>query len=218
MRAARTELLLVLISCLLTACKRQGSGNSGEAANRPVADPPLVADCEPGAPGGRLVIATAGDPKTFNAIVENESSSADILRFLFSGLGSLNPISEKSTPSLAESWGVDADGKTWTYKLRRGLRWSDGQPLTADDVVFTWNEVIYNTNIVNVIVDLLRIDGKDFTVSKVDDYTVRIVTPEVYAPFEETVGDIPVMPKHVLAEAVAKKQFEIGRASCRERV
>ena len=103
---------------------------------------------------------------------------------------------------------MDADGKTWTYKLRRGLRWSDGQPLTADDVVFTWNDVIYNTNVVNVMVDLLTIDGKNFKVGKVDDYTVRIVTPEVYAPFEETVGDVPVMPKHVLAEAVAKKQFE----------
>src|SRR5258706_11619162 len=66
----------------------------------------------------------------------------------------------------------------------------------------------YNTNIFNVTVDLFRIDGKDFIVSKIDDYTVRVVTPEIYAPFEEYFGGVPVLPKHILAEAVVKKQFE----------
>ena len=48
---------------------------------------------------------------------------------------------------------IPPDGKTWTFKLRKNLRWSDGEPLTADDVVFTWNDVIYNPDIDNVMRD-----------------------------------------------------------------
>ncbi len=54
-------------------------------------------------------------------------------------------------PGLADWWTNSPDGKTWTFHLRKNLRWSDGEPLTADDVVFTCNDLIYNTNINNVI-------------------------------------------------------------------
>ena len=66
-------------------------------------------------------------------------------------------------PGLAESWTNSPDGKTWTFKLRKNLRWSDGAPLTADDVVFTWNDVIYNPKIDNVTRDPFIINGKKFT-------------------------------------------------------
>ena len=49
--------------------------------------------------------------------------------------------SQQIEPGLAESWTNSPDGKTWTFKLRKNLRWSDGEPLTADDVVFTCNDV-----------------------------------------------------------------------------
>ncbi|NDF01183.1 MAG: hypothetical protein EB034_23390, partial [Verrucomicrobia bacterium] len=156
----------------------------------------------------RLVIATFGDPKTFNPITENEQTSRDIIRFLFLGLTDLDAPTEKVKPSLAHKWEVAEDQKTWTFHLRQGLVWSDGHPLTADDVVFTWNDVIYNPKIVSATADLFTIDGKKFAVSKVDDLTVRIVTPDVYAPFEEAWGGIPILPKHVLAKSVAQGKFE----------
>jgi len=201
-------LLMAALGLSTSGCNPGKSTNSNPSGMVPLAEPPLVADCEPGRSGGRLVIATIGDPKTFNPIVQNETSSSDILRMLFTSLPGFDWRTQKALPGLAESWTVEADQKTWTYKLRRNLRWSDGHPLTADDVVFTWNDIVYNTNIVNVMVDLFRIDGRDFKVTKIDDITVRVVTPEIYAPFEEYFGAVPVMPKHILAEAVAKKQFE----------
>lgn len=202
---------------LLAACKKSetpaASGSStgspgAPATAKPLADPPQIADCEPGTRGGRLVIATFGDPKTFNPITENESSSRDIIRLLFLSLVEFDWQTEQVKPGLAHAWAVEPDQKTWTFKLRKGVKWSDGQPLTADDVVFTWNDVIYNPHIINVTRDLFTIDGKIFTVSKVDDHTVRVVTPDIYAPFLEYFGGVPILPKHKLAQAVAEKKFE----------
>ena len=172
------------------------------------AEPPQVADCPPGVRGGRLVIATFGDPKTFNPITENESSSRDIIRLLFASLVDFDWATETVKPGIAHAWSVEPDQKTWTFKLRTGVKWSDGQPLTADDVVFTWNNVIYNPHIINVTRDLFTIDGKDFTVSKVDDFTVRVVTPDIYAPFVEYFGGVAILPKHKLAQSVKEKKFE----------
>ena len=147
--------------------------------------PPRVASCEPGIRGGRLKLSNFTDPKTFNPITANETSSLDLIYWLFDGLVKKNQITHEIEPGLAERWTVEPDQKTWTFYLRKGVRWSDGKPFTADDVVFTYNDVIYNTNIVNVKVDYIRPDGKNFEVTKVDDHTVRVVTPDIYAPFLE---------------------------------
>lgn len=196
------------VSALLAAfagCGEKPVHGPQATANHPLPEPPLVAKCEPGTYGGRLVIATFGDPKSFNPITANEGSSQDIYRFVFSGLTTLDEETQIVGPSLAESWTVEADQKTWTFKLRRGLRWNDGAPLTADDVVFTWNEIIYNPQINNVTRDLFVIDGKNFAVTKVDEVTVRVVTPDVYAPFLEAFGAVPILPKHVLNRVPAGK-------------
>jgi peptide/nickel transport system substrate-binding protein len=153
-------------------------------------------------------VAEFGDPKTFNPITANEVSSLDIYRFLFASLLGYDMISQQIEPGLAESWTNSPDGKTWTFKLRKNLRWSDGEPLTADDVVFTCNDVVYNPAIDNVTRDAMQVDGKKFIVTKVDDLTVQVVTPEIFAPFlEQFGGGLPIMPKHILAKAVADGTF-----------
>jgi peptide/nickel transport system substrate-binding protein len=197
------------IFCFSGCGKKSESVSPGNSAtNYPLPEPPLVADCEPGIPGGRLVIAEPGDPKTFNPITADESSSLDINRFMFAALLGYDSVSQEIEPGLAESWTNSPDGKTWTFKLRKNLRWSDGEPLTADDVVFTCNDVIYNPAIDNVSRDALTIDGKKFIVTKVDDLTVQIMTPEIFAPFLELFGaGVTIVPKHVLAKAVADGTF-----------
>ena len=178
------------------------------AASYPLPDPPLVVNCEPGIPGGRFVIGELGDPKTFNPTTANETSSRDIYRLMFSKLLELDVPTQEIVPSLAYAWTNAADHRTWTFKLRKNLRWSDGEPLTADDVVFTWNDVIYNTNINNVTRDGFIIDGKKFEVTKIDDLTVQVVTPTVFAPFLVTFGaGVEILPKHILARTVADGTF-----------
>ena len=167
----------------------------------------MVVDCTPGIQGGRLIVDEIGDPKTFNMITAAEASSIDIGRFLFWGLLNYDFASQQVLPGLAQSWTNSTDGKTWTLTLRKNLRWSDGQPLTADDVVFTWNDVIYNPKIINPTRDTFIVEGKNFTVTKLDDLTVQVVTPEVFAPFLMEFGVVPIMPKHILARSVADGTF-----------
>lgn len=201
-----------LAALLVAGCDAKPAANTakstGASESQARVEPPCVARCEPGIPGGRLIIASFTDPKTFNPITQNETSSQDIINMLFDGLVKKNQATQELTPGLAASWEVAPDQKTWTFHLRKGLKWSDGQPLTADDVVFTFNDVIYNPKIINVTVDALRVDGKNFAVSKVDDLTVRVVTPDIYAPFVEFFGVVQILPRHVLEAAVKSGSFE----------
>jgi ABC-type transport system substrate-binding protein len=141
--------------------KKNRARRAGEIRHHlPAARSAAGGECEPGVPGGRLIVSLYGDPKTFNPITANEQSSEEIYRHLFAGLLGFDWPSQWVTPGLAESWTNSPDGKTWTFKLRKNLRWSDGEPLTADDVVFTWNDVIYNRALTTSRATLFVIDGK----------------------------------------------------------
>lgn len=193
--------LLALAGC--------GKGGDSKAKGGHPLPAPLVAKCSPGRPGGRLVIATAQGPKTFNPLFAGDDGSETITRLLFGSLVTLNLSAQEISPGLAESWQAGPDGKTWTFKLREGLRWSDGQPLSAQDVVFTWNEIMYNPQLNRSTYNLFRADGRNFEVTNLDDRTVRVVTPEVFAPFLEFFGTVAILPRHVLQDAVRGQRFPL---------
>ncbi|MBA7681005.1 hypothetical protein ES703_89331 [subsurface metagenome] len=109
-------------------------------------------------------------------------------------------------PALAESWEFSEDGLVWTFHLRKGVTWFDGERFTADDVVFTYNDIIYNEDIAADMRDLLTIEGKRIKVEKVDDYRVRFTLPVPYAPLLRHLGTA-IMPKHILEEAVKKGTY-----------
>lgn len=88
----------------------------------------------------------------------------------------------KIIPSLARDWKVSDDGKTTTIFLRKGARWSDGKPLTADDFMFWYQEIYLNKNINPTPFFEFQINGKDGVMKKIDDYTIAFEFPEPY-PF-----------------------------------
>jgi len=195
---------LVAGAALLVGC--------GKPAPPPVVAHPLpayprVSQCDTGIHGGQLVLALPAPPRTFNPYLAFDASSDAITRLLFSSFVYFDQVTQEPGPGLAESWVVTPDQKTWTIKLRSGVHWSDGRPLTADDVVFTWNELVLNTNYNRLTFDLFQINGQPFKVSRVDDLTVQVVTPEPFGPFLEFFCVLTILPKHVLQPSVTLEQF-----------
>jgi peptide/nickel transport system substrate-binding protein len=186
-----------------------GCGGPSSSSGHALPPKPLVAKGQPGQFGGCFQIAAPAGPRTFNPLFADVPADG-IVRLLFGSLVEVNFASEEPGPGLAESWSVGPDEKTWTFKLRQGLRWSDGAPLTADDVVFTWNAIMYNPQYNQNTYDLFRIGGKDFEVSKLDDLTVRVVTPKVFAPFVEFFGGWPILPRHILENAARENRFPLA--------
>ena len=167
--------------------------------------------------GGSLTYTTIGDPLTFNLALSNDSSSSEVLGYLFEGLTESSWLTGQVEPGLAESWEHSADGLTWTFYLRRGVQWHDGQPFTADDVVFTFNRIIYNRSINTTaraqfnfrIFD--RATGswrtEPMTVRKVNDYAVEFRLPVSFAPFLRSLGTA-IYPQHILEPHVAAGTFD----------
>ena len=147
--------------------------------------------------GGYLVVGTWNNPKTFNHHVAQETSSTDITYRLHAGLTEVNPITDKVEPALAKSWEISEDGLTITFHLRQGLQWSDGEPFTADDVVFTFNGVIFNEDVRTDYRDVLMVEGQLPTCEKVDDYTVKFTLPAPFRPFLRQIGGA-IYPAHKL--------------------
>jgi peptide/nickel transport system substrate-binding protein len=201
-----TSLPLIRFAAAALLLAAAGCGKGGPRGHA-LPQNPLVSNCSPGRPGGRFEIASAGFPKTFNPLFATDAASDSVVRLMIGSLVNVDPTGHEPGPGLAESWSVAPDQKTWTFKLRRGLRWSDGEPLTAADVIFTWNEIMYNREFNQVTFDLFQIGGKRFEVTGVDEVTVRVVTPEVFAPFLEFFGTVPILPKHSLSNAVQAKVF-----------
>ena len=98
----------------------------------------MITENAPGHAGGRLSVALRSEPKTLNPALAEDEPSRDVIRCLSADLIHINRLSLKTEPALAKSWRVSRDGKQYTLELRRGLRFSDGQPFNADDVVFSF--------------------------------------------------------------------------------
>ena len=106
----------------------------------------MVTDNTPGRPGGKIVVALRSEPKTLNPVLAEDAASRDVIRCLTADLIDINRATQKTEPALAKSWTVAPDGRQYTLHLRRGLRFSDGQPLDADDVVFSFRSLSRREN------------------------------------------------------------------------
>ncbi len=155
---------------------------------------------ETGKRGGSLTVSVIGEPKTFDPITNNESSSSEIISQMFASLLGYDPESQEYYPSLLKSLTVGEDQKTWTATLRDGLTWSDGQPLTADDVIFT-SQVIFDPNIINPSADIMQVEGKPLTFEKVDNLTFKVVAAQPTGFMHVMLAGFTPVPKHSLEEA-----------------
>lgn len=152
-----------------------------------------------------LYDSTNSDPGTFNPILVTDSASGAAVGDLFEGLVKIDPRTTLPEPDLAQSWNITEGGKTITFHLRHGVKWSDGEPFTARDVLFTM-KAIYDPHVPNSDVFVLTVDGKPIQAEAPDDYTVVMHPPRPFAPLLYAIG-FPILPAHTLESALASGAF-----------
>ena len=152
--------------------------------------------------GGELKASTIGEgPKTFNPFNSKDNISSLLSEVMYDGLLSTDAETGEPIPKLAKSFEII--GNDYIIHLRKGAKWSDGKEITADDVVFTWQNIIFDGFGNTSTRDSLVIDGKLPSVEKIDKYTVKFSTIKPFAPFIRMLST-PIAPKHIFAPAVKK--------------
>lgn len=144
--------------------------------------------------GGKLIISTIGEgPKTFNPCNTKDATSSSMAGMLYDGLVTTNPRTGQVQPQLAKDFEIN--GQDYIIHLRHGITWSDGKPINADDVMYTYKEVVFKGLGNPSAMDAMKIDGQLPELVKLDDYTVKFTTPRAFAPFLRQLS-YPIVPKH----------------------
>lgn len=120
-------LALACAALTLAACSELGSGNASS----------YFADTPP-PPAGHLRWSNGRSPKTIDPARAAAAPEADIARAIFEGLTDIDPETLEALPAAAESWEANGDSTVWIFRLREGLRWSNGTEVAADDFVRSW--------------------------------------------------------------------------------
>ncbi len=178
-----------------------------------IENPKSVTIGKVGRSGGTLVTSEISDPRTFNLIVAQETSSTIPLARVFDGLLETNYETTEVEPALAESWTVSKDGRTWTFKLRKGVKFHDGVEFTADDVVFTM-DAVFTPGVQTSRRDVLTIAGKPIKWRKVDTYTVEFTTDQPFGPFLRSISgsnSSGILPKHKLEASLKAGAAEFNK-------
>ncbi len=184
----------------LAACQRDGvpSGALTEfltdtvtveegGEHDPVANPAAV-------PGGTYVTWGGSSPRSLNMWLDYTSFNAQVMGLLFENLVSLHSTRDEPVGVLAESWDVSPDGKTFTFRIDRRARWSDGKPITARDIQFYY-DVIMNPDHMTPIfrVGLRRFDRPEL----LDSLTIRMTANEAHWSNFWEAASLTAFPAHV---------------------
>ena len=153
--------------------------------------------------GGTFTSSILGEPKTFNPYNANDATSAELSEIMYDGLVQTSPSDGSVIPKLAKSFEILKDKKTYIIHLRKGIKWSDGKEITADDVYFTYNTIIFGGFGDGATKDVMTIDGQLPKIEKIDKYTVKFTTPKPFAPFLRTLS-ASIVPKHIFEQATNK--------------
>lgn len=179
-----------------------------EGVTPPFPDAVIAEDIEPGKRGGNFTFCTFSDPKTFDPITSNENSSSVIIGRMYDSLIGFDFTTQSYYPSmLKELVTENGDASLWLARLRDGLKWSDGQPITADDILFSY-QVIQDPKVVNPAKDMLQIAGQPLQIEKVDNLTIRVRCAAPTGLLHVILGSLSVVPKHSLEAAYLAGQYD----------
>jgi peptide/nickel transport system substrate-binding protein len=155
---------------------------------------------EVGHRGGRLVTVLRSEPRTLNPVTAADGASRDLLGRMMADLVHVDRASLVPRPALAESWTASNGGRRYTLTLRRGLRFSDGHPCDAEDVVFSI-ETYLDPASRSPQRDVLVVGGEPVKVHATDARTVVFDLKEPFGPGERLFDGVAVLPRHLLSAA-----------------
>ena len=188
-------LLLLFFSCGEKAEEKEKTASLSESPNvqvemkgefDPIANPKAVK-------GGTFTAWGGSFPKSLNMFLDYNSFSAEITGMFFEPLVSLHSTRNEPVGVLAESWSISDDKKTFTFKIHPAAKWSDGKPVTAEDIQFYYDVMMNPKNMTSIF----RVSLKRFERPKIIDVqTVEISAKEVHwKNFWDACGMV-ALPKH----------------------
>lgn len=179
----------LVAGALLAAGSMGGAGVARASGNNDVADSSASASA---AKGNVLRIATSGFVDSFNPFTSIYLLPTNALRYMYENLVANDQKDGSPTKGLADSWKATDGGKTWTFTMQDGLKWSDGQPITSADVEYTYNQMLKNPDLGeangNLVTNFASVEAPD----------AKTVVIHMKAPQAPNPGvEIPIVPKHV---------------------
>ena len=233
LRYGRVVSTLTAGMLVLAACGPAGQATptSAPAANAPAATSapaaqPTPATKAPGAPvpttapaagqakqGGRVILGEFADAKTLNPVTVTDVPSDVVTSRIYAALITVDPKPGEVGPGLAEKFDFSADGKTLTFQLRDGLKFSDGSPLTGDDFKFTVMATLrskktnHKNNVDQIVGAKEYIAGNADDVSgiKVDGKTITVTLVNPFCPALNQIGGLSIIPKSVFGKYLDPK-------------
>lgn len=187
----RTTACLLAVTAALSLCSATAQSKSNVPAS-------LFQTT--GKKGGTLTLSLVSSPQSFNYFAVLDNNSYTVMNNVLDRLITLDPGTNKLYPALAESWTFSPDGRVATLKLRRGVKWSDGQAFNADDVMFTLEDVASNTGLKANQSAVFKVGKDPLKFEKVDAYTVRVTAPKPYGAMLQALTFVPILPQHKLAK------------------
>ena len=152
---------------------------------------------EIGKRGGALVVSQRSEPKTLNPLIAFDLGTRSVIGLMNADLIHINRFTQQTEAALAKFWTVSSDGREYVLHLRSGLRFSDGYPCDADDVIFSFNAYL-DQRVGSVQKDLLEVGGRPISFNKIDNLTVRFRLAQKDAAAERLFDGIAILPRHLL--------------------
>ena len=198
-----TNCLLRDLAALLAAAALWANPASPQKPAEKPREELLLNNAEIGRYGGQLVVSLRSEPKTLNPVTMTDNPSKEVIWRMMADLVHINRFTQQTEPALAKSWKVSPDGLRYTLKLRRGLRFSDGHPLDADDVLFSF-QVYLDEKVHAPQRDLLIVGGKPIVVRKLDSETLVFELARPYGVGDRLFDGFAILPRHLLQKAYSE--------------
>jgi len=157
-----------------------------------------------GVRGGSIVRADVDELDTLNIVTTRSRSAYAVLNLVFEALLSIDPFTGMIQGGIAKGYSIVNDGHSILLQLNQNVRFSDGTHCTAEDVLFTFEEIYMNPNTHSRKTETLIIRDRVISIEKIDDFTIRIDLPAPYRPFLYTLTGLHILPKHILSPLIEK--------------